>query len=96
MPKTLHLPLTFHWWDEIAEGRKTCEYRQFTEYWRPRIGCLKKGDKIIFRRGRFGQTLTRTVENVRLVVGWNLPNEVYNYFGKPNEEKFFEIQFSKE
>lgn len=27
MPKTLYLTLTYHWWEEIADGRKTCEYR---------------------------------------------------------------------
>lgn len=57
------------------------------------LGCLKKGDKITFWRGRFGQTLTRTVENVRIVTDWDLLYKVCQYFGCPNESKFFEIQF---
>jgi len=96
MSKTLHLKLTYHWWEEIAEGRKTCEYRRFTEGWRKRIGGLTKGDTIVFHRGYTNVTLVRTVETVRVIAGWNLPNDVYNFFKKPNEEKFLEIQFSKE
>ena len=37
MPKTLHLTLTFYWFEEIAAGRKTCEYRRFTDGWRKRL-----------------------------------------------------------
>lgn len=96
MPKTLHLTLTFHWWDEIAAGRKTCEYRRFTEGWRKRLNGLRRGDSIVFHRGYTGRTLTRRIEDIRVIVEWNLPNEVYEYFKKPNEEKFFEIRFSQE
>lgn len=96
MAKTLHLTLTYHWWDEIDAGRKTCEYRRFCESWRKRLNGLRRGDSIVFHRGYTSRTLTRTIENIRVIVGWDLPNEVYEYFKKPNEEKFFEIQFSKE
>lgn len=40
----LHLPLTYHWFDEIESGRKKCEYRRFTEGWSKRLSRLKKGD----------------------------------------------------
>lgn len=93
MPKTLHLTLTYHWWEEIAAGRKTCEYRRFTEGWRKRLNSLQRGDLIVFHRGYTGRTLTRQIERIRVVDGWDLPNEVYQFFGCPNESQFFEIQF---
>lgn len=93
MPKNLHLTLTFHWWEEIAAGRKTCEYRRFTDGWRKRLNGLQRGDLIVFHRGYTGRTLTRQIESIRVVDGWNLPNDVYKFFGSPNESQFFEIQF---
>lgn len=93
MPKNLHLTLTFHWWEEIAAGRKTCEYRRFTDGWRKRLNGVKRGDLVVFHRGYTGRTLTRQIESIRVVDGWNLPNDVYKFFGSPNESQFFEIQF---
>lgn len=96
MPKTLHLTLTFYWFEEIAAGRKTCEYRRFTDGWRKRLNGWQRGDLIVFHRGYTGRTLTQSIKDIRVITGWDLPNEVYDYFGKPNEEKFFEIRFSQE
>lgn len=93
MAKTLHLTLTYRWWDEIAAGRKTCEYRRFTEGWRKRLNGLKRGDLVVFHRGYTNRTLTRRIEQIRVIGGWNLPNEVYQFFKCPNESQFFEIQF---
>ncbi|WP_428055377.1 hypothetical protein [Candidatus Avelusimicrobium alvi] len=93
MPKTLHLTLTHHWWEEIAAGRKTCEYRRFTEGWRKRLNRLNPGDVIVFHRGYTNRTLTRQIKGIRVIPGWDLPNDVYKFFGCPNETKFFEIQF---
>ena len=93
MAKTLHLALTYRWWDEIAAGRKTCEYRRFTEGWRKRLNGLKRGDLVVFHRGYTNRTLTRRIEQIRVIGGWNLPNEVYQFFKCPNESQFFEIQF---
>ena len=93
MAKTLHLTLTYRWWDEIAAGRKTCEYRRFTEGWRKRLNGLKRGDLVVFHRGYTNRTLTRRIEQIRVIGGWNLPNDVYQFFKCPNESQFFEIQF---
>ncbi len=93
MAKTLHLTLTYRWWDEIAAGRKTCEYRRFTEGWRKRLNGLKRGDLVVFHRGYTNRTLSRRIEQIRVIGGWNLPNEVYQFFKCPNESQFFEIQF---
>lgn len=96
MAKTLHLTLTYHWWEEIAAGRKTCEYRRFTANWRKRLADVRPGDLVVFHRGYTGRTITREIENVDVVDGWDLPYDVYDFFDKPNEEKFFEIRFSQE
>ena len=93
MAKTLHLTLTYRWWDEIAAGRKTCEYRRFTEGWRKRLNGLKRGDLVVFHRGYTNRTLSRRIEQIRVIGGWNLPNDVYQFFKCPNESQFFEIQF---
>lgn len=93
MPKTLHLTLTYHWWDKIASGEKNAEYRRFTEGWKKRLSHFKKGDLVIFHRGYSARTITRRVVNIRVLDGWNLPNDVYKFFGCPNETRFFEIAF---
>lgn len=80
MPKTLHLTLTYHWWDEIAAGRKTCEYRRFTEGWHKRLNGLRHGDSVVFHRGYTNITLTRKIEEIRELTGWDLPNDVYHFF----------------
>ena len=96
MAKTLHLTLTYHWWEEIAAGRKTCEYRRFTEGWRKRLNGLKRDDLVVFHRGYTGRTLTRKIEDIRVIGGWDLPNDVYKFFGCPNESLFFRIRFQNE
>lgn len=53
--RILHLTLHRKWFDLIAAGRKTVEYRKDTKYWRKRIfdadGFPKKFDLIHFRNG---------------------------------------------
>lgn len=77
----LHLPLIYHWFKEIESGLKK------------RLSRLKKGDLVVFHRGYSSRTITRRIVNIRGVDGWNLPNEVYQFFGCPNESRFFEIAF---
>ena len=95
MAKNLHLTLTFHWFDEIAEGRKTCEYRRFTANWQKRLEDVRPGDLVVFHRGYTSITITRRIEQIRVISGCDLPNEVYQFFGCPNESKFFEITLDK-
>lgn len=47
--KTLHLNLKKKWFDMIASGEKTTEYRQTSEYWEKRL--FKKYDTITFSNG---------------------------------------------
>ena len=41
MPKTLHLTLTYHWWDKVDSGEKNAEYRRFTANWRKRLADIR-------------------------------------------------------
>ena len=93
MPKTLHLTLTYHWWDKVSCGEKKAEYRRFTEGWRKRLNGVKRGDLVVFHRGYTNRTLSRRIEQIRVIGGWNLPNEVYQFFKGPNDRQCFEIQF---
>lgn len=93
MTGKLDMVLTHYWFDEILAGRKTCEYRRVTPYWTRRIGSLKKGDYLIFRRGYTNRLLARRVERIRILDGWKIPNDEHNFFKCPNESKFFEIKF---
>ena len=93
MLKTLHLTLTYHWWDKVSSGEKKAESRRFAATWRKRLNGLKRGDLVVFHRGYTNRTLTRRIEQIRVIGGWDLPNEVYQFFKCPNESQFFEIQF---
>ena len=92
MPKTLHLTLTYHWWDKVASGEKMAEYRRFTANWRKRLADVRPGDLVVFHRGYTNRTLTRRIEQIRVISGSDLPNEVYQFFGSPNESAFFKIK----
>lgn len=92
MPKTLHLTLTYHWWDKVSSGEKNAEYRRFTVNWRKRLADIRPGDLVVFHRGYTSRTLTRRIEQIRVISGSDLPNEVYQFFGCPNESAFFKIK----
>lgn len=47
MPKTLHLTLTYRWWDKIASGEKNAEYRRFTANWRKRLADVRPVDLVV-------------------------------------------------
>lgn len=49
--KILHLTLKKQWFDEIAAGRKTEEYRECKPYWKARLNQKKHYDIIYFRNG---------------------------------------------
>lgn len=40
MNKTLKLVLTDKWFEEIKSGRKTHEYRKYTDFWNNRLKCF--------------------------------------------------------
>lgn len=49
--KILHLTLKKQWFDMIAEGRKTEEYREIKTYWSDRLKLGFNYDAIQFRNG---------------------------------------------
>ena len=53
--KILHLTLHRKWFDLIASGEKTCEYRDKKEYWRKRFknkdGTWRRFGEVHFRNG---------------------------------------------
>ena len=61
MSKVLHLNLFRKYFDQIAEGTKTVEYRDKTDYWKKRIE-NRKYDMIKFRNGYAKDAPTMLVE----------------------------------
>ncbi len=91
----IYARLTYQWFDAIAAGRKTAEYRRITPYWENKLRQVKPGDCIVFQRGYSDKTLRCPILSVRKVAGWDLPNAEYNFFKCPNESGFFEINFKQ-
>lgn len=58
--KTIHLVLKYRWFDMIALGNKREEYRTIKPYY-DKLKDLKKGDKIVFRRGYTNVTVQAEV-----------------------------------
>ena len=66
--KILHLNLFRKYFDQIAEGTKTIEYRDNTDYWKKRLE-NREYDVIKFRNGYAKDAPTMLVEYVGLNVG---------------------------
>lgn len=56
LDRVAHLVLTFHWFDEIASGRKRIEYRKAKPYWMKRVWD-RRVDILIFHRGYTDKTM---------------------------------------
>lgn len=94
--KILDLSLTYHWYDEIASGRKKEEYRDITPFWKSRLEqafdgktTFKKYDAIRFRRGRYGKT-TMLVECRSIYVGYGRPE-----LGAPEDKEVYILDLGK-
>ena len=70
MKKILHLNLYRKYFDAIADGTKTTEYRDKTDYWKRRIEG-KEYDIIKFRNGYAKDAPTMLVEYGGYDVGFN-------------------------
>ena len=68
--RILHLNLFRKYFDEIAEGTKTIEYRKKTDYWKRRIEG-REYDYIQFRNGYAKVAPTMLVEYNGYKVGFN-------------------------
>ena len=75
--KILHLTLKKKWFDMIASGEKTEEYREIKAYWANRLN--KKFDLVRFRNGYSKNAPVLTVKIKRIVQGfgkkeWGAPD----------------------
>ena len=80
--KTLHLVLKSKWFDKIAAGEKTSEYRACTPYWNnrfmknemfPGLSCHKY-KTVVFHRGYTNETMEF---NIRFISLTHLPNDLH-------------------
>ena len=76
MTKILHLNLFRKYFDQIAEGIKTIEYRDKTDYWKKRIEG-KEYDFIKFRNGYRKDAPTMLVEYKGYSLGHTEVGEQY-------------------
>lgn len=77
MAKTLKLVLTNHWFDEIKSGRKTHEYRKWTQFFMERItttmpdGSGGHPDFVEFQRAYYKnpERMTFKIKSVQVIKG---------------------------
>lgn len=81
MSKTLHLVLKSKWYDKIASGEKTSEYRECKPYWNnrfmknemfPGLSC-RKYKTVVFHRGYTNKTMKFNIQFISLT---HLPNDL--------------------
>ena len=90
----LDLSLTYHWFDEIAAGRKLEEYRELTDYYRSRLifdqwrgsDIFRHYDAVRFHRGQ-GSPTTMLVECIGIRIGYGRVD-----WGAPKGKEVFVIQ----
>lgn len=85
--KTLHMTLIRKWFDQIANGTKTEEYREIKQYWIDRL-VNKNYDVIVFRNGYASNAPTMTIEYKGL-------SEKMITWDSGKTEKVFAIQLGK-
>ena len=83
MKKILHLNLYKKYFDAIADGTKTTEYRDKTDYWKKRIEG-REYDIIKFRNGYTKDAPTMLVE----YKGYNIGEEYELKLGKVTEVNY--------
>lgn len=67
---TLHLVLKHKWFEMIAAGVKTEEYREMTDYWKKRIfDKWTEIDYVVFHRGYTNVTLKCFLQFVTIGLG---------------------------
>ncbi len=73
--KTLHLVLKSKWYDKIASGEKTSEYRECKPYWNKRLA-MPRGDlhsgrmirynRVVFHRGYTNITMLFPINDITI------------------------------
>lgn len=103
-PRILDLSLCYQWYDMIASGEKTEEYREIKDYWLHRLTNIqfftgeleerdmafaKRYDAVRFHRGQGGKT-TMLFECKELTIGFGKPEQ-----GAPADKRVFIIRLGK-
>lgn len=90
----LDLSLTYHWYDEIAAGRKLEEYRELTDYYRSRLisdqwngtDFFRHYNAVRFHRGQ-GSPTTMLVKCIGIRIGYGRED-----WGAEQGKRYFVIQ----
>ena len=79
--KTLHLVLKHKWYDKIASGEKTSEYRACSPYWNRRFAGNKDSTRIhlrqfiyktvVFHKGYTAETMEFEIKSIRFTTEKN-------------------------
>lgn len=83
--KTLHLVLKSKWFDKIASGEKTSEYRECKPYWNKRLAGLdtengriymilnsdfaRRFSSVVFHKGYTGNTMEFAIRKIHIITG---------------------------
>lgn len=75
--KKLHLVLAGRWYDKIAQGNKTSEYREYKPYWNDRLGHVARDIdsgvrySVVFHRGYTARTMEFVIDSVAVTTAKN-------------------------
>lgn len=75
--KKLHLVLAGRWYDAIARGDKTSEYRECKQYWNDRLGRVARDIdsgvrySVVFHRGYTARTMEFVIDSVAVTTAKN-------------------------
>lgn len=75
--KKLHLVLAGRWYDKIAQGDKTSEYRERKPYWNNRLGRVARDIdsgvrySVVFHRGYTARTMEFVIDSVAVTTAKN-------------------------
>ena len=92
----MNFVLTKHWFDQIASGLKTKEYRENSPYWKKRIASLESGDLITFSKGYTSIKIMKVITDIQYISWHRLESinpEVAEYFKDSKVGSFWEISF---
>lgn len=93
-PLELHIVLTHKWFDQIARGEKTTEYRVNNKFWADRVCMLEEGDWLVFHRGYTNNTIRAKYKKLDLLEYEDLPADVQKFMeSKKKAIWFFAIDF---
>lgn len=87
--KTLHLNLKKKWFDMIASGEKTEEYREIKPYWHNRL-LFNEFDQVVFSNGYARNAPRITVKFKFLMIG---PGKVA--WGAPGSKDVYIIKLGR-